>query len=236
VSRVLVAGSYPPVRSPAATLTLSAARRALGAGDEVIVVSPRPSAAQRHAGLRGWHAGWSLARIGRAWRADTLVLCLEPTVPFDPGAPPARTRRAVVALRWSLRRFRDVRVIVSGDLGVPGAALASMWPGVGAVVVADDEGRRYARDILGILDEMLEVEPGEPATTLAPAHAGPGSVTASGPGEWQAGQRLWFLVAHVEQRATRGAHRLLGPHASKLGRPLRSLLRPLRRGLRRRVA
>ena len=102
--RVVVAGSYPPVPGPAAASTLAAVERSWAEGHEVEVVSPRPSAAHRHAALSGYWAAWALVKLSR--RADALVLCVEPGMPFGP-ATSARTARVVaLAIRAKLAELR----------------------------------------------------------------------------------------------------------------------------------
>jgi hypothetical protein len=97
----VVVGSYPPVPGLAAAATVAAVRRAWhrndgAAGCEVVVVSPRPSAAQLVMAATGAAVGPALSRLrpsvasGRgssptAQGRQEVVLCLEPGWPFGRG-------------------------------------------------------------------------------------------------------------------------------------------------------
>jgi hypothetical protein len=65
VARWLILGPYPPERGAGARAAAAFAAQRLAAGDDVTVISPRPTAAHEHAPLEGpagiRHA-WSRAR------------------------------------------------------------------------------------------------------------------------------------------------------------------------------
>jgi len=245
-----VAGSYPPVPGQAASLTIAAVRRALSAAAEVVVVSPRPSAAHLHAPMTGARGAWTLHRLGRSVRADALVLCLEPGVPFRPGASRLRARLEVTSLAAALRRFGSVTFLICGELGVDATALRGLWTLAQEVVVSDEEERDVVIRVLGVPSSLVVVKPvsardrGE--IFVSPASGdesrGASSVTVAGPKEWVRGERtrnVATLVVRVANRAEHGAARaarlVLGDHAPALGRPLRWILSPLRTRVERRA-
>jgi hypothetical protein len=245
-----VAGSYPPVPGRAASLTMAAVRHALCGGAEVVVVSPRPSAAHLHAAITGARAAWTLHRLGRSVRADALVLCLEPGVPFQPGARRLRTQLEATLLVAALRRFRSVTLLICGELGVDATALRALWAVAQEVVVSSEQERDLVIRALGVPSSLVVVKPvggrerGE--ILVAPARGdepcGARSVTVAGPHEWVRGERTRNLANLAEQAASRAEHDaaraarlVLGDHASTLGRPLRRALQPLRRRVERRA-
>ena len=101
--RCLVVGSYPPVPGEPAAATVAAVRRQWAAGCEVVVASPRPSAAPV-----------VLVRLGRALGGDPaprrrhacaqIVLCAEPAWPFVATADRAATARALADALLGARR------------------------------------------------------------------------------------------------------------------------------------
>jgi hypothetical protein len=97
--RTLVVGSYPPVPGAPAAATVAAVQRAWESGAEVVVVSPRPSAAPFVVPLAGAALGRELAKLGVAHSCTDVVLCLEPGWPFAgrarAGPPAARTARSL---------------------------------------------------------------------------------------------------------------------------------------------
>ena len=174
----LVAGSYPPIPGPAAAATLAAVREALNAGDEVEVVSPRASAAERRAVLRGWRAAAALARLSR--RRERLVLVVEPGMPFvDESDRGAAAALALVA-RHRYRAF-DVW-LVQPDL-VPVQPLRALWPAAGRIVVATEADRQTAVRRLGVPQAQIVIDPAAlPRASLAAVDAS--AVTPIGPRDW----------------------------------------------------
>jgi hypothetical protein len=148
----VIFGSYPPVPGTATAATISAVRRAWAAGEEVRVVSPRPSAADDVVRLSGLAAGPRLERYRRrivgtppgddgSVAADAgpgrpslqLVLGMEPGVPLPladrrwPWLAPAHQWMTLRAMLPVLRRFDSLTVLVTGDLGVSTRLLGPLW-------------------------------------------------------------------------------------------------------------
>jgi hypothetical protein len=81
----LVVGSFPPAPGPAAAATVAAVRRAWADGQEVVVVSPRPSAALLVMPVAGVGVGPALSKwrrpsgaTGSGAGCDDVVVCMEP--------------------------------------------------------------------------------------------------------------------------------------------------------------
>jgi hypothetical protein len=112
------------VPGPAAAAAVAAVRRAWAEGQEVVVVSPRPSAAPfvlKATGTRG--IAREVARLGRRHSCDRLVLCLEPGWPLRGRARKAGTR----ALAAALASFRHAEVVVTAGSGEAWTDLAPSW-------------------------------------------------------------------------------------------------------------
>jgi hypothetical protein len=126
--RALVVGSYPPVPGAPAAATVAAVRRAWAQGAEVVVVSPRPSAAPFVVPVAGPELGRELAKLRVAHSCDELFLCLEPGWPFARGARsgPAAARTAR-SLAEALGGFERAEVVVTGELGVAAEVLEVLW-------------------------------------------------------------------------------------------------------------
>ncbi len=225
MTRVLVAGSYAPVRGRAAGATLRAVRESLASGDAVEVVSPRPSAAHHVGSLQGLAGAWTLARLARTTRADTLVLSVEPGVPFSVGASARRLRFEAAALRLCFRSFRRVVVLLPGRIDQEPAPARGLWSVADEVVDGNsgadgDGGRPVCGDAEGAADVGA-------------------TVTVSGPPNWAAGDRAAHVragVARWADRAERAAaawtRAVVGDHAPAVGRPLRRVLGPILRRVR----
>ncbi len=113
--RALVVGSYPPVPGAAAAATVAAVRRAWDAGVEVVVVSPRPSAASFVVPVAGTALGRELAKLRLAHACNEVVLCVEPGWPFGARRNATRTARA---LAHALRGFERAELVVTGEICV----------------------------------------------------------------------------------------------------------------------
>lgn len=92
-------------------------------------------------------------------RADALVLCLEPGVPFRPGASRLRARLEVKVLAAALRRFESVTLLICGELGVDATALRGLWALAQEVVVSDEEERDLVIRVLGVPSSLVVVKP-----------------------------------------------------------------------------
>ena len=166
---MIVAGSYPPIPVPATGATVDAVRRELIEGNQVKVVSPRPSAAHYAVPLVGILAGRRLERLRRLTGSERLVFILEPAVPFDPpGRSNAYTtgRAKLVAylLSRSFRRFERTTLVIAGDPGVPDEALDILRQDANEVV----EDRRVGESPTGVTTRgPLELRARDKARRLA---------------------------------------------------------------------
>ncbi len=122
-ARVLVVGTYPPIPLPAAQATVAAVKAAWATGHQVTVVSPRLSAADYAVPVTGPLAGTRLDRIRRRVAADQLVLVVEEGFPLLDG-PAAVQWATALGLARAMRRFDEVTLVIVGQLGRSGRALA----------------------------------------------------------------------------------------------------------------
>jgi hypothetical protein len=190
---------------------LAAARRELSEGAEVVVVSPRPGAAHFHFTMTGARAALMLYLLGRRVRADELVLCMEPGVPFRPGASGIRARLEAALLEVSLRRFRRVSLLVCGELAVDPSVLHGLWSVAQEVVVGSEKEMELATEVLGAPPSSVvvrsdrgrrgEIVAAEEGDEGFGARAGERVVTVSGPPEWGRDERARHLVAVLEDGA-----------------------------------
>jgi hypothetical protein len=174
----VVVGSYPPVPGPAAAATLAAVRAAWTAGDDVLVVSPRATAADRRAHLRGWWAAAALARLSR--RRQHLVLVAEPGMPFGAEAD----RRAAAALaRVARTGYGSFDLWLVDPARLPVSPLARLWPAADRVVVATETDRDAAVSHLGVAVSRIAIDPtARPLPSRAELPAA--GVTPFGPVDW----------------------------------------------------
>ncbi|HXX89714.1 MAG TPA: hypothetical protein VEI83_05775 [Acidimicrobiales bacterium] len=235
--RVLVAGSYPPTPGASSAAALRAARQALAAGDRVVVVSPRPSAAEHTAPLQGWRGAWALARRGHAVQADVLVLSVEPGVPFGVGTDARRMRRQARLLALATAGFGRIEVLAPDGLGGALAPARPLWARAARVCVESEAARR---DTLSLGLPAARVEVVAPAERRGEVFAGDPdaarAVTVPGPREWLPGEHAAHAAGVAERVVYRAEHalarllrRLLGRHTAKVGRPVRAVVDPLRR-------
>lgn len=132
--RWLILGPYPPEQGLGAQATARAAIEHIDAGQEVTVISPRPTAAHRHQVLAGREALWAL---GSSIGADTAVWAR-----VEPGVLLTRTtdRRTALLERLLLRRLlrragRSVLDVGDLDLFPGGRAGALVFDAVDQLVV-----------------------------------------------------------------------------------------------------
>jgi hypothetical protein len=199
VRRALVVGSYPPVPGAPAAATVAAVRRAWEGGAEVVVVSPRPSAAPFVVPLTGPALGRELAKLRVAHGCDELVLCLEPGWPFArsarSGPAAARTARS---LAEALGGFERAEVVVTGELGVAPEVFELLW----------GHAKAHVRTVIGSL------VPGPVADqTEGVARVGPLEPTEL------------LVVARGRRALGQVARKVLGSHAPAVRLHLRRLLR-----------
>ena len=182
--RALVVGSYPPVPGAAAAATVAAVRRAWDAGIEVVVVSPRPSAAPFVVPVAGTALGRELAKLRVEHACNEVVLCVEPGWPFAghdrAGSYGARTARA---LAQALSGFERAELVVTGEIGVAPEALALLLPIAGPVTASSEEvasGLRAAGEpVVRVVDpfagsglRLLDDDAGKPQSRGAPRASG----------------------------------------------------------------
>jgi hypothetical protein len=173
---------------------LAAVQAAWAAGDDVLVVSPRPSAADRRAHLHTWRAAAALARLAR--RRQRLVLVAEPGMPFgaeaDRGAAVALARVA----RGGYRKF-DLWLVDPAHL--PVSPLARLWPIADRIAVASEADRDAAVSHLGVPASRIAIEATarpRPSRIELP----PGNVTPFGPVDWTAREQPRRMASLVIRR------------------------------------
>ncbi len=216
----LVVGSYPPVPGAAAAATVAAVRRAWDAGVEVVVVSPRPSAAPFVVPVAGTGLGGELAKLRVAHACNELVLCVEPGWPFGghdrTGPPGERTARA---LAQALRGFERAELVVTGEIGVAPEVLAPLWPLMGLVIASSEEVASGLRAAGVPVARVVDPFAGSGLRVPSDDVRNPQPVGPLEPAEFLVvarGRRLLGLIAR----------RLLGKHAPGVRLYLRRLLRP----------
>ena len=179
VAKSLVVGSYPPVPGAPAAATVAAVRRAWAAGREVVVVSPRPSAAPlvlRAAGPRG--IAREVARLGRRHGCDGVVLCLEPGWPLR-----RRSESGARSLAAALSSFRYVEVVMTGGTSTDASAdwglLAPIWRAAEPLIASSEEVAAFLRTAGALAVEVCDPFEGaglhgpfSPAGTVPPLEHG----------------------------------------------------------------
>jgi hypothetical protein len=188
-STCLVAGSYPPVPGLAAAATVAAVRRVWAAGGEVVVVSPRPSAAPFVMPVVGAPVGRELVKFSRRGSGrrrggnasdraacDEVVVCMERGWPLPPRPGNNRQHRAVRSLAAALSRFEGAELVVTGDLGVAHDVLAGLWPAVERVTASSEDAASALR-VAGAPNVRVVVPATSPGLTI---QAGVGEVAGVG--------------------------------------------------------
>jgi hypothetical protein len=218
--RALVVGSYPPVPGAAAAATVAAVRRAWDAGVEVVVVSPRPSAAPFVVPVAGTALGRELAKLRLAHACNEVLLCVEPGWPFGghdrAGSRGARTARA---LARALSGFERAEMVVTGELGVAAEVLALLWPLVGPVTASSEEVASGLRAAGVPVVRVVDPFAGSGLRLLSDDASNPQTVGPLEPAEF-------LVVARGRRFLGLVARRLLGEHAPGVRLYLRRLLRP----------
>ncbi len=204
---------------------MAAVRRAWAAGQEVVVASPRPSAASLVMPVAGSEVGRALTRLRRqpgrpavagggagAGGFEEVVVCLEPGWPLGRGHRPLRGRPlspeqlglAARSLAEAISGFERAELVVTGDLGVPDDVLACLWPPVDKVTASSEEVatalRRAGAPAVSV------VEPYAGAGLPAPGEGWPSSVSPLEPADW-------LLVARGRRLIGSVARKVLGPKA-----------------------
>lgn len=261
--RVLVAGPYPPMPSPAARATLALVTGLLRRGEEVEVLSPAPSAAHHHEGLRGVWGALALARRAHAFHA--VVLHLERGLPLRPWLLAPLESAALAA---ALARWRHVTLSLEDLSAVPlplgGRPARVLLARAQRVVVPTEQDRHRLHDEAGVPLERISLREERPARDAGPgaalSPAGSGRRPAS-PQELRVAlmQRVRAGAARERRRleampppeddggaarpatpagwavalAKKGVRRLLGEHADTVLGPLYRLRRAVARAARR---
>ncbi|HUC14688.1 MAG TPA: hypothetical protein VMS00_09580 [Acidimicrobiales bacterium] len=217
--RALVVGSYPPVPGAPAAATVAAVRRAWDAGAEVVVVSPRPSAAPFVVPFAGPAVARELAKLRVAHACNEVVLCLEPGWPFG-ARNAARTARA---LARALSGFETAEIVVTGELGLGRDVLAMLWPLVEPVTASSEEAARGLREAGTPAVRTVDPSAGSGLRRVSDDVGNPGPVGPLEPAEL-------LVVARGRRFLGLAARRLLGEHAPAVRLYLRRLLRPITGG------
>ena len=230
---------------------MAAVRRAWADGREVVVVSPRPSAAPLVMPVAGAAVGRAISRLrpgpgssARSWAAITL--CLEPGWPFgrgrrpDPGPPlrPADLKRTARSLAAALSRFDQAELAVTGHLGVPRDVLAPLWPAVQRVTASSEDVAAWLRAAGAPGVGVVEPYAGaglRPREVGGPGVRGPavgvdvglaGAVSPLEPAEW-------LLVTRGRRLLGRAARKVLGPRTPAVRAYLQQAWSRARRSLSR---
>ncbi len=216
--RALVVGSYPPVPGAAAAATVAAVRRAWDGGAEVVVVSPRPSAAPFVVPLAGAALARELAKLRLAHACNEVVLCMEPGWPFGARRNATRTARA---LAHALSGFERAELVVTGEIGVAPDVLALLWPIVDSVTASSQEAASGLRAAGAGTPVVRTVDPfaGSGLRRLSDDASNPQPVGPLEPVEL-------LVVARGRRALGLVVRRLLGRHAPAVRLYLRRLLRP----------
>lgn len=184
MARWLILGPYPPERGAGARAAAAFAAQRLAAGDDVVVISPRPTAAHEHAPLEGpagiRHA-WARAR---AVGADGLWVRIEHGILLRRGVSRPVALRDRVLLRLLMRRVGHV-VLDVGDTGLmPGGRAGAIVTGGASRLVVHDDGALANLLANGVPREQIDLEPLDPEPTAeAPRRpaASPAATARRGP-------------------------------------------------------
>lgn len=228
--RCLVVGSYPPVPGLASEATLAAVKRCWAAGAEVVVASPRPSAAHELVPFPGASAAARVAKLGRQHACQEVVVCLQPGWPFlgydrqlrlGPWYPNLRAR-AVMAWARCLGNFTRAELVVTGEVPLTPSLFARLWPVVDRVVASSEDNASRLRAMGAPLVEV--VVPDEVPSLFGDAtQNGDRLAHLSSIGPLEPGSLL--LVARTRRLLGAVARAVLGPRApavrARLGRYLR---------------
>jgi hypothetical protein len=136
----VIAGPYPPTADPAAARTLAFARDRLRDGDEVVVISPVPTAAHRHEHLLGARGLRTVRRASRG--ADGVYLTLQPHIGLTPGAGRERAVAEHVLLARVLRSVPRSVLDVDDAAALSGGRAGRMVLDAAGELVVNDEGTR----------------------------------------------------------------------------------------------
>jgi len=198
MSRVVIYGEYPPVPGPAAEATLASVRARLAGGADVVVVSPRPSAAHHHADLATVAGAALLARLAPG--AD-LEMTLDPAVLADRGGRGAPAQALLAAAVAGARRS----TVHLGPLGGPtGRGRVRLVLGRADTVVVASASDADALARAGIDRSRLSARSAEwdsPSPAVAAPEAGSNGQAGGEPWELSEEPAREELEAAVQRRA-----------------------------------
>ncbi len=160
--RILMVTPYPPLRDGIANYAAQEVKALRGAGHDVEVLSPGPSAAHHHLDLRGPRGPLALARRVRDY--DRVIVQFHPDVFFPPGAGPALRAATMAGLVAAFAAARHVEVRVHevdyswGRARPPMAALArSLWRRVDRITVHTEPERTAFEAAFGLAAGTVEL-------------------------------------------------------------------------------
>lgn len=214
--RCLVVGSYPPVPRPASAATLAVVRQLWADGAEVVVASPRPSAAHEVVADVGAGAASRVSVLAADHGCREVVLCLEAGWPFlayerqprlGPWSPDLRTR-AVKAWASCLAGFDRAELMVTGEVGLTPSLLARLWSHTDRVLTTSEVTAARLRALGAPQVEVLAPWP-LPDVTTATEHGRAKPVPAVGPLE----PGLLSPASRARRLVGALARRVLGPYA-----------------------
>jgi hypothetical protein len=200
--------------------------------------------------MTGIGAASTLWLLRRSSRSDTLELCLEHGVPLGSAKSELRRRIETKLLSASLARFERVSLLLGGDVEDVSETLRGLWRPGYEVVVGNDHERDLVNTALGVERASVVVEPvaqrsrGElPVRSAGDGeNSERGAVTATGPREFEKGERARSVAARAERAvyqaehsAARAARVVMGDRAHLLGRPVRFVVEPIRTRIRHRA-
>lgn len=204
----------------------------MGAGGEVVVVSPRATAAHLHAPLSGSAAARTLLGLRRSTGSEALVMCVEPGMPLSRGTGGLRMSIESRLLRAAMRRFSRVTLLSGERPDAISAELRALARAADEIVVDSAEDEDLVTGIVGRDGPAVRVEETAPRQRGEPSEEG---VTLFGPPETDAQGVSGHVAARMERAAyyaehagARVAHLLLGDNARKIGKPLRRVFEPVR--------
>ncbi len=218
--RVVVAAPYPTMPGPEAAATFSMVRAMLKAGDDVIVVSPVPSAAHHHADPIGPRSAYKISSLTVG--ADLLHVRIDAAAQsVDQESPRLLATR--LALHGLVRRAAHAEVRLDRVPSTVGRRWANLVLGSAERVLVSTESERASLVAAGIASGKIAVEP-------EPEMEGAGTFPAPKPSEVPVPPQptvadLQELVRRraAEERATR--RRALADNEARASLPLRHLIR-----------
>ena len=154
--RVLVATPYPTMSGPESAAGFALVQRLAAAGDDVVVVSPRPSAAHHHADAGSPRGAARLASL--AGGRDRLVLRLDAAA-LQSGSDSPRLLPARLALGAAVRRATKTELILDRVPSTVARRWASLVVAPAERVTVASDAERDALVRAGVAAGVLNVDP-----------------------------------------------------------------------------